>query len=110
MRFSETLSPIVPGWGPSSCEVNGGIMARRSDPAGGTGLAFQAERWYEPPQWPEQPDRQTKMLHFDMEVDDLAAGVAHAVAADARLADQQPQAGVRVLFDPAGHPFCLFRD
>jgi hypothetical protein len=26
------------------------------------------------------------------------------------LAEYQPQEHVRVLFDPAGHPFCLCRD
>ena len=27
----------------------------------------------------------------------------------ARPAELQPQADVRVMLDPAGHPFCLFR-
>ena len=80
------------------------------DPAGGTGLSFQAEAWYRPPTWPEQPDAQDKMLHLDIQVDDLDAGVAHALAAGARLAEHQPQPDVRVLLDPAGHPFCLFLD
>jgi catechol 2,3-dioxygenase-like lactoylglutathione lyase family enzyme len=80
------------------------------DPAGGTGLSFQAEAAYRPPVWPEHPDGQDKMLHLDIEVDDLDAAVARALAAGARLADHQPQANVRVLLDPAGHPFCLFRD
>jgi catechol 2,3-dioxygenase-like lactoylglutathione lyase family enzyme len=80
------------------------------DPAGGTGLSFQAEAWYRPPTWPEQPDAQDKMLHLDIQVDDLDAGVAHALAAGARLAEHQPQPHVRVLLDPAGHPFCLFLD
>jgi hypothetical protein len=33
---------------------------------------------------------------------------AHALAAGAVLADFQPQDDVRVYFDPAGHPFCLW--
>jgi len=78
------------------------------DPAGGVGLSFQTELAYRPPTWPEQADQQDKMIHLDIEVDDLAAGVEHAVDCGARLAEYQPQPGVRVLFDPAGHPFCLF--
>lgn len=79
-------------------------------PSGGTGLSFQAEADYVPPVWPEEPGRQQKMLHLDIQVADLEATAAAAVAAGARLADHQPQDGVRVLLDPAGHPFCLFLD
>jgi catechol 2,3-dioxygenase-like lactoylglutathione lyase family enzyme len=82
------------------------------DPAGGVGLNFQAEEWYEPPVWPEQPGAQAKMLHFEVRVDDLDVAVAHAVAAGARVADHQPedraQDRLRIMLDPAGHPFCLF--
>lgn len=80
------------------------------DPAGGTGLSFQAETWYRAPLWPEQPGAQDKMLHLDIQVEDLDAAVAHALASGARLAEYQPQQHVRVLLDPAGHPFCLFLD
>ena len=48
------------------------------------------------------------MVHLDVEVDDLRAASAHALAAGAVLADYQPQDHVRVYLDPAGHPFCLF--
>jgi hypothetical protein len=44
----------------------------------------------------------------DIEVDDLDDGVAWAVSAGATVAGHQPQDGVRVMLDPAGHPFCLF--
>jgi catechol 2,3-dioxygenase-like lactoylglutathione lyase family enzyme len=80
------------------------------DPNGGTGLSFQAEKWYEPPAWPEEKGRQSKMLHLDLQVDDLDAAVAHAIASGARLADEQPGDRFRVFLDPAGHPFCLFLD
>ncbi|SNY53801.1 hypothetical protein SAMN05421748_114176 [Paractinoplanes atraurantiacus] len=33
-----------------------------------------------------------------------------AVALGASVAGHQPRDNVRVLFDPAGHPFCLCRD
>ena len=62
------------------------------------------------PVWPEQAAGQDKMLHLDIHVDDLDSAVAHALASGARLAEHQPQSGVRVLLDPAGHPFCLFLD
>jgi catechol 2,3-dioxygenase-like lactoylglutathione lyase family enzyme len=77
-------------------------------PDGGTGLAFQSEPWYQPPVWPEVDGGPTKMLHLDIRVDDLDAAVAHATGVGARLAEVQPQHDVRVLLDPAGHPFCLF--
>jgi hypothetical protein len=50
------------------------------------------------------------MMHFDFQVGDLDSAVADAVALGAELADDQPQEHVRVLLDPAGHPFCLCRD
>ncbi|MFF0078815.1 VOC family protein [Streptomyces canus] len=36
------------------------------------------------------------------------SAVEHALALGATVTDFQPQDDVRVLFDPAGHPFCLF--
>ena len=77
-------------------------------PGGGTGLSFQLEEHHVPPVWPAGSGDQQMQLHLDVRVDDLAAGVARAVALGARLADHQPQDDVRVLLDPAGHPFCLF--
>lgn len=80
------------------------------DPAGGTGLSFQQEEGYRPPVWPEEPDRQQKMLHLDFLVTDLDQAVEHALSCGAVLAPTQFLEGVRVFFDPAGHPFCLFTD
>ena len=77
-------------------------------PGGGAGLSFQAEPRLIRPTWPAGPDDQQMQLHLDIEVDDLAAAVATAVEAGAREAGFQPQDDVRVLLDPAGHPFCLF--
>ena len=53
---------------------------------------------------------QRTMMHLDIEVTDLDAATADAVALGARVADFQPQDNVRVLLDPAGRPFCLCRD
>ncbi|OEU86808.1 glyoxalase, partial [Streptomyces abyssalis] len=60
------------------------------------------------PVWPAGPGDQQMMIHLDIEVDDLDAASDHAVAGGAVVAEFQPQEGVRVLFDPVGHPFCLF--
>jgi hypothetical protein len=48
------------------------------------------------------------MMHLDIEVDDLSSAVETALGLGATLADFQPQDDVRVLYDPAGHPFCLW--
>jgi hypothetical protein len=63
-----------------------------------------------PPVWPPASGEQRTMMHLDIEVGELEAAVADAVALGARVADFQPQGNVRVLLDPAGHPFCLCLD
>jgi hypothetical protein len=50
------------------------------------------------------------MMHFDFQVGDLDEAVDEAVALGATLATHQPQDNVRVMLDPAGHPFCLCLD
>jgi catechol 2,3-dioxygenase-like lactoylglutathione lyase family enzyme len=77
-------------------------------PGGGPGLSFQLEENYERPAWPAERERQQMMLHLDLEVEDLDTAVGHGLAAGATLAQFQPQEHVRVLLDPAGHPFCFF--
>ena len=77
-------------------------------PGGGAGLSFQLEPDHVPPVWPATADRPQMQSHLDVEVDDLDAAVAVAREAGGRLAEFQPQEHVRVLLDPAGHPFCLF--
>ena len=47
-------------------------------------------------------------MHLDIEVVGPAAAVEHALELGATLAEFQPQDDVRVLLDPAGHPFCLY--
>jgi catechol 2,3-dioxygenase-like lactoylglutathione lyase family enzyme len=84
--------------------------AQVKPPAGRLGLTlnFEYEPDYTPPTWPSEPGKQQIMEHLDIWVDDLAPAAAWAVSVGARLADYQPQDNVRVLLDPAGHPFCLF--
>jgi catechol 2,3-dioxygenase-like lactoylglutathione lyase family enzyme len=77
-------------------------------PGGGHTLNFQTEERYVSPAWPAGPGGQQMQMHLEIAVDDLEAGVAHAVAQGATLAGFQPQDDVRVCLDPAGHPFCLF--
>jgi catechol 2,3-dioxygenase-like lactoylglutathione lyase family enzyme len=73
-------------------------------------LGFQSCPDYVRPTWPSLPGEQQQMLHLDIEVDDLEAAVGEALALGATVADHQPQRTVRVLLDPAGHPFCLYTD
>ena len=73
-------------------------------------LAIQQATDYTPPTWPAQPGQQQMMLHLDVEVGELDAAVAHAVELGATVARFQPQRDVRVMLDPAGHPFCLYVD
>jgi predicted enzyme related to lactoylglutathione lyase len=79
-------------------------------PGGSTFVVFQQADDYEPPVWPPKGGSQRAMMHFDFQVGDLDSAVSEAVALGATLAMHQPQENVRVLFDPAGHPFCLVRD
>jgi catechol 2,3-dioxygenase-like lactoylglutathione lyase family enzyme len=71
-------------------------------------IAIQREENHIPPAWPEAEGKQQMMMHLDIEVEDLPAAVEHAIELGATVADFQPQDNVRVMLDPAGHPFCLY--
>ena len=73
------------------------------------GLSFADEPDHVAPTWPTVAGQQQMMSHLDIAVEDLDAGVAWALVAGGTLADFQPQVDVRVMLDPDGHPFCLFR-
>lgn len=47
-------------------------------------------------------------LHLDIATTHLDSAVARAESLGATQAAYQPQDDVRVMIDPAGHPFCLF--
>jgi len=79
-------------------------------PEGSVYVVFQQADDYRPPTWPPAAGEQRPMIHFDFQVGDLDAAVADAVGLGATVATAQPQENVRVLLDPAGHPFCLVRD
>ncbi|MDT7573511.1 MAG: hypothetical protein QOE05_3685 [Actinomycetota bacterium] len=82
------------------------------DPAGGMGINVQAEDAYVAPVWPAVPPKQSMMMHFEIEAADVPAAVAHALGLGATEAPWQPpdrdQTTLRVMLDPAGHPFCLW--
>ncbi|WP_127504094.1 VOC family protein [Actinoplanes solisilvae] len=86
----------------------GGAVAPSED--AGYNLGFQTEPQYVRPVWPAEPGQPQMSMHLEIEVDDLDEAVAHAVGVGATIADFQPQPTVRVLLDPAGHPFCLYVD
>lgn len=93
-----TIAKSEPGWTAIS-------------PGSGTAyLAFQTSPEYTRPVWPAQNGAQQMMMHLDVGVRDLDDAVTAAVALGASVADFQPQQDVRVLVDPAGHPFCLYVD
>jgi hypothetical protein len=64
---------------------------------------------YQRPVWPNASDEQQMMVHMDFATDDVDAAIPWATEAGATVAEYQPQPNVRVMLDPAGHPFCLFR-
>ena len=93
------------GWEISKQDAGGAATG----PADGVAyLAIQSCRDYVRPAWPNAPAAQQMMMHLDFEVVDLEAAVAHALELGAEEAHVRPQEYVRVLLDPAGHPFCLY--
>ncbi len=78
------------------------------DPTGGVGVSFQEIPGYQSPIWPEEAGGQQKSLHLELRVEDLAAAVAFVLECGGRLAEFQGREDLRVMLDPAGHPFCLY--
>jgi catechol 2,3-dioxygenase-like lactoylglutathione lyase family enzyme len=77
-------------------------------PDGDLKIEIQWEEHYRRPVWPSVDGEQQMMMHLDIAVEDLDEGVAWAVECGATVAGHQPQEGVIVMLDPAGHPFCVF--
>ncbi len=73
-------------------------------------IEIQHEPAYTKPVWPPKSGDPLMMMHLDIGVSDLEAGVAWAEKCGATQAEHQPQDDVRVMIDPEGHPFCLFPD
>ncbi|MFL6138978.1 MAG: VOC family protein [Frankiaceae bacterium] len=95
------------GW-PVGHEEPGTVVL--AAPEGSIYLVLQQATGYQAPVWPPVAGEQRTMMHLDVQVGDLDSAVAEAVALGATVATAQPQENVRVLLDPAGHPFCLCLD
>ena len=100
------------GWDITGRDGSGWLQLR--NPQGGISLNIQAEDAYAAPVWPDQPGRQAKMMHFEILVDDLEAAVQLVRDLGGNEALMQPadrdRTRLRIMIDPAGHPFCLFVD
>lgn len=90
-------------------EALGGEIVSGSVRARGWLLIFYVIPDYKPPTWPlgETP----KQMHFEWMVEDLESAVGKLQSLGATLAEyQRPEdGGLRVMLDPAGHPFCVAR-
>jgi catechol 2,3-dioxygenase-like lactoylglutathione lyase family enzyme len=98
--YSDLLGWEIAHESPETCNIG--------PPGGVAYLAVQTAPGYVRPVWPAPEGAQQMMMHLDFEVVDLEAAVAHALELGAEQAEFQPQDDVRVLLDPAGHPFCLY--
>ncbi|MEO6652443.1 MAG: VOC family protein, partial [Ilumatobacteraceae bacterium] len=98
------------GWDITASDDNGWFQLH--DPDGHIALNIQQEAGYEPPVWPERSAQQQKMMHLEIEVQDLERSLHRAVALGGVEAPFQPpdrdRDRLRVVLDPAGHPLCLF--
>ena len=72
-------------------------------------IGFQRVDGYRAPRWPDQTVPQ--QLHLCFDVVDLDEAETRLLELGAGKPDHQPHeaARARVLTDPAGHPFCIFR-
>jgi hypothetical protein len=70
---------------------------------------FTQEEDYIPPVWPEEATCQQKQMHFDFQVPNVQEAVTYAESIGAVKSPVQFFDGDSecVMFDPAGHPFCL---
>jgi catechol 2,3-dioxygenase-like lactoylglutathione lyase family enzyme len=100
--YSELL-----GWSVVDEEPGTAVLAA---PQGSVFVVFQQADDYQRPVWPPADGEQRPMMHLDFQVSDLDQAVAAAVDLGATVAGHQPHENVRVLLDPAGHPFCLCLD
>lgn len=83
----------------------GGEMVQGSVRARGLLFAFQALPNYRPPTWPSE----VAQIHFELVVPDLDEALTWLQELGASLASYHDpnDVGLRVMLDPAGHPFCV---
>ena len=70
-------------------------------------FVFQTVKNYIPPVWPWDNEKQQQMAHIDFYVDNLKETEALALKHGAKKSETQYYEDSTVMFDPAGHPFCL---
>jgi len=70
-------------------------------------LVFQTVESYVPPVWPWKNGEQQQMAHIDFKVDNLQQAEELALKCGAKKSEVQFYDTSTVMFDPAGHPFCL---
>ena len=98
--------------GPRPGHPPGDGWSRLRPADGSTKIEIQFEEHYVRPTWPAAPGAQGMQIHLDVWVEDVPAGVAWAIECGATEAVHQPgnrdRNRLRVMLDPAGHPFCLW--
>lgn len=87
-------------------EISGDEFAALRTPEGIL-LVFQTVENYVPPVWPWKDGEQQQMAHIDFKIDNLQEAEEYALKCGARKADVQYYDTSTVMFDPAGHSFCL---
>ncbi len=90
--------------------LDGEIVRDVAVRARGLLLVFRRVGGYKVPTWPTS---ETPMqMHFEWMVNDLAHAVARLEDLGASLADHKDpdDPALRVMLDPAGHPFCVIAD
>lgn len=96
------------GW---AIEDSGPFWGRVRSPDGEK-IEIQHEEHFVAAVWPGRAGEQGMQLHLDIWVDDLDAGVAWCIECGGAEAPSQPDGRdltrLRVMLDPAGHPFCLW--
>jgi len=98
--------------GPRPGHPSGDGWSRLRPVDGSTKIEIQFEENYERPVWPARSGQPGMQVHLDIWVAEVSAGVAWAIECGAVEASTQPEgrdlARLRVMLDPAGHPFCLW--
>lgn len=79
-----------------------------ADPSSGITIGAQLVPSFQKPVWPPQPGQPDQGAHCDIQVTNLGAAVKKAESLGARVSPEQFIEGLTVMFDPEGHPFCLF--
>lgn len=91
---------------------DGWAVLRPEEPQQGHKIEIQFEEHYVTPAFPGTAGESGMQLHLDFWVEDVDAGVAWCEECGGRQAEWQPEnrdpSRLRVMLDPAGHPFCLW--